>query len=678
MRRIGVDTGGTFTDCVLIDDEAGAIVVEKVPSQPANPELAILDGLLRLVERAGLRPGDIDAVIHGTTIATNIVIEETYAPAGIIATSGCRDVVEIGTQQRLRPYDLLHRPKPVLVPRDRRHEVAGRIAAQGGEVIPLDEAAARRAIRAFAAEGIGSIAVTGLFSFVDPAHERRIAELVAEEAPGTYVVISSDISREVREYPRFATTAVNATLAPKLDPYIRRLEAKIAEAGFDARLYIMQSSGGIATARRSMGERAHHLVLSGPAAGIIGGIVTSGISGITHLVTLDVGGTSADIGIVSGAEARVRFEMELPNGMPLHVPNLEIETIGAGGGSIAWIDAGGALRVGPQSAGARPGPVCFGLGGTEPTVTDAQVVLRRLNPAGLLNGGLKVDEAAARAAVAGIAARLGLGVEEAAIGIIAVMEANMAGAIRRSAARHGDDLRDFALVAAGGAGGLSTCALARALDIPRVVIPPHPGLLSAAGLLTADLRHDLALPVMMDALAPDETLIDRQQAELEARVISDLVEDGIAPGRWRCDHALDLRYVGQEYSLAVPAGRGEAMGAVVGRFHETHARIYGHAAPGTPVEITAIRVTGRGIGESREMPRVAPHAAPPRATRRVWFIEVGGFVETPVIARFGLLRGETIDGPAILEQLDTTTVVPPGWRATVHESLCLIIEEIAP
>lgn len=676
MRRIGVDTGGTFTDCVLIDDEAGRIVVEKVPSQPANPEMAILDGLLRLVDRAGLQPADIDAVVHGTTIATNIVIEETYAPAGILATSGCRDVIEIGTQQRYRPYDLLHRPKPVLVPRDRRHEVTGRIAADGAQVAPLDEAAARQAIRALVADGITTIAVTGLFSFVNPAHERRLAELIAEEAPGTYVVTSSDISREVREYPRFATTAVNATLAPKLDPYIRRLEAKIAEAGFDARLYIMQSSGGIATARRSMGERAHHLVLSGPAAGIIGGIVTSGMSGITNLVTLDVGGTSADIGIVSAAGSRIRFEMDLPNGMPLHVPNLEIETIGAGGGSIAWIDAGGALRVGPQSAGARPGPVCFGLGGTEPTVTDAQVVLRRLNPAGLLNGGLKVDIGAAHVAVAALAARLGISVEAAAIGIVSVMEANMAGAIRRSAARHGDDLREFALVAAGGAGGLSTCALARSLDIPRVVIPPHPGLLSAVGLLTADLRHDLSLPVMMDAASPDLAGLALHQAELEEKVVADLAQDGIPAGECRIEHAFDLRYVGQEYSVAVAAERGEAMAAVVIRFHETHNRIYGHSAPGEAVEITAIRVTGRSADLARETPRVAPDGAARRDTRAVWFTEADAYVDTPVIDRFGLAPGEMVDGPAILEQLDTTTVVPPGWRATVHESLCLIIEEI--
>ncbi|MCB8883703.1 hydantoinase/oxoprolinase family protein [Acidisoma cellulosilytica] len=679
MRRIGVDTGGSFTDCVLIDDALGTVTVEKVPSQPAHPERAILDGIMRLVAKAGLTPADIGAIVHGTTIATNIVIEGTYATAGILATAGCRDVIEIGTQQRPQPYDLLHRPKPVLVPRDRRLEVAGRIAADGAEVEALDETAARQAITALAGAGVQAIAVTGLFSFVAPAHETRLAALVSEIAPEIYVVASSDVSREMREYPRFATTVVNAALAPKLDPYIRRLQEEIRRQGFAADLYVMQSSGGIATAQRSMGQRAHHLVLSGPAAGIIGGLVTSRLVGIDRLVTLDVGGTSADIGILAEGQSRIRYEMPMPNGMPLHVPNLEIETIGAGGGSIAWIDAGGALQVGPRSAGARPGPVCFGLGGTEPTVTDAQLVLRRLNPAGLLGGALTVDRDAAVSAVGHLAERLGLGVEQAALGIVAVMEANMAGAIMRTAARHGDDLRDFALIAAGGAGGLSVVPLAIALGMPRVVIPPHPGLLSAAGLLAADLRHDLSVPVLMDAAKPDAALVARHQADLEAQALAYLAADGIPPARRLCEHALDIRYFGQEYAVTLPVQTGERADAVLARFHDSHARIYGHSAPGTGVELTAIRVTGRSLPQAGALPMSEAATEPAAGTSRaVWFEETGGYVETAILDRFGLLPGQIVAGPAIIEQLDSTTVLPPGWTARAAAGNCLIIERMTP
>lgn len=678
MRRIGIDTGGTFTDCVLVDDDRGTLLVEKVPSQPATPDAAIIEGILRLIARAGLAPSDIDAVMHGTTIATNIVIEGAYARAAVLATSGCRDVIEIGSQQRARPYDLLHPPKPILVPRNLRVEIAGRIAADGTEIVPLDEEAARRAIRELVEQGATAIAVTGLFSFVNPSHERRLVELITEEAAGTYRVASHDISREAREYPRFAATVVNAALAPKLDPYVTRLKARLGEHGFAAPLYIIQSSGGLATDARSTGERAHNLVLSGPAAGVVGGVLAGAAAGIPDLVTLDVGGTSADIGIVSQGAPRLRHEMTLPNGLPLHVTNLEIETIGAGGGSIAWVDAGGALQVGPQSAGAQPGPACFLKGGEEPTVTDAQLVLRRLNPAGLLGGGLSLDRDAACAAIGKLAAKLGLGLEQTALGIVAVMEANMAGAILRTAARHGDNLRDFTLVAAGGAGGLSAVALARELGMPQILVPLYPGLFSAAGLLAAELRHDLALSLMMDPSDPDEGTIRKAQAELAARVGNDLAVDRIPADRQICEHALDLRYFGQEYAVTVPTVPGEALDAVVVRFHQLHERVYGHSAPGGRVEITAARVAGRGTSAFRDMPAIGSEAVRPAASRAVWFAETDGYLDTAIIDRATLAPGASVEGPAIVEQIDTTTVIPPGWQARVDERRCLVIEEVQP
>ncbi|MBN9887088.1 hydantoinase/oxoprolinase family protein [Salipiger abyssi] len=681
MRKIGVDTGGTFTDCVLFDEERGRVVVEKVPSQPANPEQAILDGVQRVTRLAGLSLAEIDVIAHGTTIATNIVIEETYARAGVLATSGCRDVLEIGTQQRPQPYALMHAPKPVLVPRDLRAEVAGRVDAEGNPLVPLDEDAARAAVRALLAEGVEALAITGLFSFLAPMQERRAAAIAAEVAAEVgqplYIVVSSDVSREVREFPRFATAAINASLAPKLDPYVRRLDDELRDSGFAGELLIMQSSGGIATAQRSMGERAHHLVLSGPAAGVVGGVDVCAQAGIGELITLDVGGTSADIGVVVGQEPRLQFEMDLPNGTPLQVPNLEIETIGAGGGSIAWIDAGGALQVGPRSAGARPGPVCFGLGGTEPTVTDAQVVLGRLNPAGLLAGGLRLDREAAVAAIATLADRLGMSVEDAAMGIVSVMEANMAGAIRRTAARNGDDLRDFTLVAAGGAGGLSVAALARDLAIPRVLVPRHPGLLSAAGLLNAPLRHDLTLPILIagEALVPDDLL--SRQAALEAEVARALHDDGMPAERCSFGHALDIRYFGQEFSVTTPVTPGEAVADILDRFHVAHERVYGHSAPGDRTEVTALRVNGAGaVNAMAGFDHAAPAEAKSR-TRRVWFAEAAGYVDTPVVPREALVPGDSLTGPAIVEQLDTTIVLPPGRRAQVDPRACLIIEGIA-
>lgn len=680
MRRIGVDTGGTFTDCVLFDEKTGRMVVEKVPSRPANPEQAILDGVQRVARLAGLTPADIDVIIHGTTIATNIVIEETYARAGVLATSGCRDVLEIGTQQRPLPYALMHGPKPVLVPRNLRAEVAGRVDAMGDEIQPLDEGAIRSAVADLLDQGIESLAVTGLFSFLSPEQERRAAQIAAEvaEAAGKplYIVTSTDVSREVREFPRFATAAINAALAPRLDPYIRRLDDELRTSGFAGELFIMQSSGGIATARRSMGERAHHLVLSGPAGGIVGGVEVCARAGIGDLVTLDVGGTSADIGVVVGREPRLRYEMALPNGMPLQVPNLEIETIGAGGGSIAWIDAGGALQVGPRSAGARPGPVCFGLGGTEPTVTDAQLVLGRLNPAGLLGGGLTVDREAAIAAIGQLADRLGLSVHEAAMGIVSVMEANMAGAIRRTAARNGDDLRDFTLVAAGGAGGLSVATLARDLSIPRVLIPRHPGLLSAAGILGAALRHDRTVPVLIAGEAAGDDLAAHHHA-LRAEVMAELVADGMAAEACTFAHYLDIRYFGQEFSVTVPVDPNEPVAEVLGRFHAIHERVYGHSAPGDQTEVTAIRVSGTGAGADAGGFQPVRGAARDPAFRPVWFVETAGFVDTQVLHRETLAPGDNLAGPAIIEQLDTTTVLPPGRRATVDDQGCLIIEEIA-
>ncbi|OGN87001.1 MAG: hypothetical protein A2X23_12535 [Chloroflexi bacterium GWC2_73_18] len=675
MRRVGVDTGGTFTDCVLVDEATGDLAVAKVPSQPGHPERAVAAGLTRLLAAAAIKPGDVGFVAHGTTVATNAVITGQLARAGLITGEGSRDVLEIGTQMRPRLYALTQPPRPSLIPRDRRVEVPGRLAFDGTELDGIDEARTREAALRLVEAGVESIAIACLFSYVDPRHEERIERIVRDCAPGLYVARSSAVCPEMREYPRFATTAINAVLAPLLDRYIGGLSGILEREGVHAALFVMQSNGGIGTAARSVARNAHRLILSGPAAGVLGGAAVAAAAGLRDVVTLDMGGTSADIGIVPGHVPRTRLGMTLADVLPLQIPALEVEAIGAGGGSIAWVDPGGALHVGPASAGAAPGPACYGLGGTEPTVSDAHVVLGRLDPASFLGGELTLDTGAARAGCALVAERLGCSVEAAARGILAVAEANMVGAIRRAAARHGDDLREFALVAAGGAGPLHGVALARALGIQTVCVPPRPGLLSALGLLAADLRNDLSRALLMFADRPDPVAVEAIFDELEIEAHRLLDEDGIAPAARRLERGLDLRYVGQEWSLTVPISAGEPMTRIVGRFHELHERTYGHAAPEERVETVSARLIAWGI-----LPRPAIRASPPGArppgarVRDVWFDGAGGAVRTTILRRDDLVAGATFAGPAIVEQLDSTTAVPPGATARVDPSGALLIE----
>lgn len=680
MRRIAIDTGGTFTDCVLYDGHEKVLAVAKVPSQPKSPDKAIANGINRLLEIAKLKPTDIDQVAHGTTIATNAVIQGRFARAGMITTQGCRDTLEIGSQIRTQPYNLRAEQKKPLIPRDLRIEVPGRLAAMGEEIEAIDEGAVRAAVKALKDRGAEAVAVAGLFSFANPAQEERVAEIVREVAPEMYVMSSAAVSPEVREYPRFATVAVNVGLAPHLDPYLSRLRGFLDAEGFTCPLLIMQSNGGVATDSRCKGDRAHHLVLSGPAGCVMGGLHLTKVAGFDNLVTVDVGGTSADIGMIVGAEARTRMEMLLSNGVPLHLRHLEIETIGAGGGSIAWVDEGGALQVGPQSAGADPGPACFGLTGSEPTLTDAHVVLGRLNQDRILGGEFKVYLDRARKAVGALGEKLGLSVEEAALGIVRVADANMSGAIRAVAARNGDDLREFALVAAGGAGALNAVDLARDLGMKAVIVPMRPGLFSAIGVLDARIRHDLVQSVLMFADKPDMTLIARAHETLAEKARAMLAADGAPAVGVEISHQLDLRYLGQEYAVTVTVTPGEAMAEVLRRFHELHDRTYGHSAPGEATEIVAIRAIGYGqLGAVHWPDRTAYGDGTPQTTRQVWFAEAGGHVTAPVYQRAALSPSQTIKGPAIIEQLDTTTVMPPFCTARLDgkDNIIITLEALA-
>jgi N-methylhydantoinase A len=672
--RVGIDTGGTFTDCVSIDDATNRIGVVKLPSRPADPHEAVIAAFERSREEFDDGPGHFGTLIHGTTIGTNAVITGDYARTGLITNRGFRDVLEIGTQQRRSLYNLRQGQRPVFIPRDLRLEVSGRIAADGSEIEPVDDGEVAAAVAELQAAEVESVAVAGLFSYVNPDQEALLEERVRELAPDLYVVRSSSASREPREYPRFATVAVNAALAPRIEPYIRRLLAELEAVEPDCSLLIMQSSGGISTVERSVGERVHQLILSGPAAGVIGGAHFAEKCGFDNCVTFDLGGTSTDIGVVRGGTPRTGFQMELPNGVPCNLPHIEVETIGAGGGSIGWVDPGGGLNVGPHSAGADPGPACYGRGGTEPTVTDAHLLLGRLSTAGLIGGRLALDADLAAAALGRLGEALDLDIDSASLGLLAVLEENMVGAIRRAAARHGEDLREFVIVAGGGAGPLHAAGAMRSLNMRAAVIPGRPGLLSAFGLLTANIRHDLSVTVLSGRGGVGQVEIDGAFERLRAEADANLAADGVDPVRRRFEHSLEVRYPGQDSTLRVEVEPGEALELVAGRFHDLHENTFGHSSRDSDVELVATRLVGTGLGQTPEMqPEMPADEGEPVERRTILFDPAAGRIETPIYLRETLAVGQRIVGPAIVEQMDTTTIVPPGINASVDPTGSIIL-----
>src|SRR5436190_1299611 len=516
MRVVGVDIGGTFTDFMLFDTESGTVDVHKVRSAPGDPGRPLVAGLVELCADSGIEPSEVDAVFHGTTVATNAVLEHRGAEAGMLTTKGFRDVVHIGRHQRPQHYSIMQdipwQARP-FVKRRHRHVVAERIAPPTGEVLePLDEEEVRSAARALKAAGVESVAVCFLFSYLNPAHERRASEIVAEEIPGAFVTSSADIFPQFREFERFTTACMNAFVGPGTGRYLERLAAALAGEGVPGKLHVLMSNGGVASAETAA-RKPVTLLLSGPAAGVLGGVWAGEAAARKRLMTFDVGGTSADIGIVTElgiSEASARDTWVA--GYPLLVPMIDIHTIGAGGGSIAYVDEGGAFRVGPRSAGASPGPAAYGQGGEEPTLTDAHVVLGRIDPKRFLGGEIKLESELAVEAVQRLADRLGLGLLEAAEGIVTLATASMSGAIRSRTVQKGHDPREFALVAFGGAGPMQAAEVAESLGIPEVLVPPFPGITSAMGLLTSDLKYDHMRTVFMTEGAIDGERLDRELA----------------------------------------------------------------------------------------------------------------------------------------------------------------------
>ena len=683
--RLGVDIGGTFTDIALIDEATGQIYTGKVSSTPQDPSGGFMEAVQRLLAKQQIAAQDVAYIVHGTTVATNAIIEGKVAPTGFITTEGFRDMLEIARQIRPTLYDLqFEKPRP-LVPRHRCFGVPERLDAQGQVLAPLDEDALRQVANKLRDEGVESIAVCFLHAYANPTHERRAGEIIAEVFPEAVVSLSAEVAPEFREYLRASTTVINSCIRPVVARYLQRIEDRLAQAGIAAELLVMQSSGGVYTFAAAR-QKPVYMVESGPAAGVIAAAHLGQAQGYDQVISFDMGGTTAKAGLIQGGTPNVTKDYEVGTtaqsgvgatrgaGYPIRTPVIDLVEIGAGGGSIAWVDPGGILRVGPQSAGADPGPACYGQGGTRPTVTDANLVLGRLNPSYFLGGEIALDPAAAQRAIEQHCAQpLGMDLVEAAHGIVEIANTAMVNALRLVSVQRGYDPRDFALVAFGGAGPAHANRLAALTDIPVAIIPQSPGTASALGLLVTDLKHDYATTLIqrLDQVAPHA--LEQTFRELEAQGRETLGREGMAEAAMEFRRQADLRYVGQSHELTLPLTT-EALGPaqleqLLDQFHRTHDRAYGFSAPGEDVELVSVRLSA--IGQIAK-PALAPLAkaageATAKGHRPVYFAESEGYVDCPVYDRYGLGAGAVVQGPAIVEEIDSTTVVHPQYQVRVDD-----------
>jgi N-methylhydantoinase A/oxoprolinase/acetone carboxylase beta subunit len=690
MKRIGIDVGGTFTDFILIDDEKGASIVHKVPSTPHDPSEAIIEGVLEICNMASTHPSEIDQFFHGTTVATNIVLEHKGAKVGMLTTEGFRDILHIARHKRPYNFSLyqdLPWQKHPLVRRRFRLTVPERITSDGSVIQDLDEEKALEQIKKLKAAKVDAVAVCFLFSFKNPAHEKRVKELLMEEFPEAYLSISSEVLPQYREYERFSTVALNAYVGPKVSRYLKNLKNSIKQNGIKSELLLMQSNGGIVTAENA-DERPVNLMLSGPVAGLIGGIQAARNAGFNNVITLDIGGTSADIGVAPNGEMRMKHLLDTRIGAyNAMIPMVDIDTIGAGGGSIAYVDEGGIFRVGPQSAGADPGPACYGRGGELPTSTDANVILGRVQPESMLGGRMSLNpELARKAFETHIAPKLNMNVEEAAAGALKIMTHNMVNAIEVNSVRKGYDPRDFVLVAAGGAGPLFSCDIAEELNIPFVVVPPHPGITAAAGLLSTDIKYEKIRTLWGSLTHPDIASLKTAFDELEKEAVASLKAEGLSDDRIVIKRICDCRYAGQGYELRVDAPDGpinEAwVNSVIHEFHQVHEREYASQFPDQEVIAINIRVIGIGLIPSEQIAstdkyeekEISPSLVKAKHEVLFWIDDELVKVETPFYQREDIAVGTVIQGPAILQQKDSTTVLPPYVTAVVDPYFNVVID----
>jgi N-methylhydantoinase A len=684
MIRVGVDVGGTFTDIIL--ERAGegrerSIVVTKVASTPQDQSEGVIQGILNVCKKAGVEPGEIDAVFHGTTVATNLVIERGGAKVGMITTRGFRDIMHMGRHKRPHnfslQFDVPWQSRPLVKRRDRL-VVTERILPPDGRVeVPLAEDEVREAAELFAKRGVDAVIIGFLFSFLNNEHELRAKEIVASVLPETYVYCSSEVVNTIREYERFSSTAMNAYIGPKTSAYLRRLEGRLREAGIGGIIRIMQSNGGISTAEKSS-ELPIGLLMSGPAGGVIGGRWTGDNCGKSNIITIDIGGTSADIGVIQDGELRIKNPRDTEVGLlPVLVPMIDIDAIGAGGGSIAYLDPGGAFRVGPRSAGAVPGPACYGKGGTEPTVTDAQVVLGRLDPEQFLGGDIKLDAALSQAAIQEhIAEPLGLSLDDAALGILRIVNNNMALAINANSMAKGVDPRNFSLMGFGGAGPLHAVSLAEAIYAKDIISPVQPGITAATGLLVTDIQYEYTHPlltVLDSATEADFQMVNDRLDNLVEQAHQQLDADGIPREARRFQRIAECRYVGQGFELRanMPDGAVDAGNAhvIIDSFYDEHKKIYGHAFRDQACELITLRLVATVAVETLVLPELAhggrkdPDDALLYSRRTVF--DDGQAHDTPRYQRRKLLADDRIAGPAIVVQHNSTTIVPPGYVAQV-------------
>jgi N-methylhydantoinase A len=660
-KVIGVDVGGTFTDLILLEEGGGEPRVAKVPSTPDNQAL----GVFAALAETGEALAGIQTIVHGTTVTTNAMLERKISQAGLITTKGFRDVLELGRRTRPKPYGLKGWFEP-LIPREHRLEVAERLDAEGEVLVPLDEAEVRRAAEALRDASCEALVIHFLHSYVNPEHERRAAAVAAEVWPNGYITMGHDVLSEYREYERGVTAAVNACIQPVLDRYISRLRDGLAERGYPRDLLVMRGNGGTVSSR-IVAETAVKTVMSGPASGVMAAAYTAKAAGIENVITYDMGGTSCDVGVIRGGVPEVSSELELEYAMPIHVPMVDVHTIGAGGGSIAVVDEAGILQVGPESAGADPGPICYARGGARPTITDANLLLGRLNHEALLavEDPVSLDDVR-RIFADELGEKLGLDAEESAAAVLRIANDRMAGALRLVSLSRGHDPRDFALFAFGGAGPLHASALAKELGIPRVLVPARPGITNALGCVVADLRHDYVNTVNAPVPALDMEQVRRTLEEQIAEGKATIEREGVEIEGITLIHSADMQFQGQSHILTVPiSGLEVSRNELQAAFEAAYWDRFEVALP--EIRAVLVNLNTAVIGNRRPMPldRLADAggaAEGPAVTRSVWF--ASGWRETPIYRRGQIRPGATLQGPAIIEQLDTTIVVEPEDSVT--------------
>ena len=674
-----VDIGGTFSDLVCLDTKKGEMTNVKVPSTPPT----FIEGVMDALKKTGIDPKQLIVFKHGSTIATNAIIQRRGARTGLVTTRGFRDILEAARCDRPDLFALSWDPNPPLVLRRNRLVVTEKMDYEGKPLVPLNEADVRAVARAFAKRGIEAVAVCFINSFMNPSHEQAAKKILIQELPGAFVTCSGEILPEMREFERMSTTTVNAYVGPILDRYLDGLTAAMREWGYPGDILIIHSGGGVVNcdAARVLPARTCQ---SGPAGGVIGGALIGKLAGFPNVITFDIGGTSTDLALVYEGRPLTHIGWKVEFRIPIRFPTIDVISIGAGGGSVAWIDKGGTLKNGPRSAGARPGPACYDVGGSEPTNTDANLVLGRLNPETFLGGQMRIEPALARKAIKEhVADSYGMSVEEAAEGIIQVANANMVNGTRLISVERGYDPREFAIVAFGGGGPLHAVDVARQLNIPRVVVPQYPGLASAFGQLQVEMRHDYMRPILAREREVDVDKVNRLYGEMEDQARAAMAAEGIPAPKVRLTRTMDVKYFPQSTSLSIPIKPGRLNGAdvkkIVQAFLARHQHEFGYTIPPeyVQVELVNARLTATGptpTGRLRRYPQKGTAKAALKGTRPVYFKETGGFVKTAIYDRDRLKNGARLPGPAIVEQADSTTVLPPGVTATVDPYLNLIVD----